>query len=91
MRTIALRSAAGTLTILIAALALIVGSSALRVGAADHLDAPTVRADGRIDINDLYVFQGQNSSHTVLAMTVSPAAGITTGIFPRRLPVLAPS
>ena len=54
--------------------------------AADHLDAPTVRRDGRIDINDIYVFHpggspvdpqaAQNLSRTVLIMTVNPAAGL---------------
>ena len=50
--------------------------------AADHLDAPTVRRDGRIDINDLYVFHPgagsaqQDLSRTVLVMTVNPAAGL---------------
>ena len=76
MRTHALRTIATPLLILGASLALIVGSAAFRVGAADHLDAPTVRTDGRIDINDVYVFQGQNADSTVLAMTIDPAAGI---------------
>ncbi len=76
MRTIALRTIATPLLILGTALALVVGSAAFRVGAADHLDAPTVRGDGRIDINDVYVFQNQNSGNTVLAMTIDPAAGI---------------
>jgi hypothetical protein len=81
MRTIALRGVATPLLILGASLALLVGSAAFRVGAADHLDAPTVRSDGRIDINDVYVFQGHNANNTVLAMTVDPAAGILS---PRR-------
>ena len=76
MRTNVMRTIATPLLILGAAAALVIGSAAFRVGAADHLDAPTVRSDGRIDINDLYVFQGQNSSNTVLAMTIDPAAGI---------------
>ena len=43
---------------------------------ADHLDAPAL-SPGRLeaDINDLYVFQGADPNNTVLAMTVSPAAG----------------
>ncbi|HEY8178877.1 MAG TPA: DUF4331 family protein, partial [Candidatus Limnocylindria bacterium] len=75
MRTFTLRAVAVPLVVLAAA-ALIIGSTALRVGAADHLDAPTVKKDGRIDINDVYVFQGRNASRTVLAMTVNPAAGL---------------
>ena len=57
--------------------------------AADHLDAPTVRRDGRIDINDVYVFHpssnpvnpqaSQDLSRTVLVMTVNPAAGLISG------------
>ncbi|HEU0247315.1 MAG TPA: DUF4331 family protein [Gaiellaceae bacterium] len=50
---------------------------------ADHLDAPTVKKDGRIDINDVYVFHPgspeQNLKRTVLAMTVNPAAGVISG------------
>ena len=76
MRTFALRTVGGPIAILLAAVALVFGSAAFRAGASDHLDAPTVRADGRIDINDLYVFRGHNTTHTVLAMTVDPAAGI---------------
>jgi len=45
---------------------------------ADHLDAPgamppSARADG--DINDVYVFEGQNDDNTVLVMTTHPGAG----------------
>ena len=75
MRTLTLRVVAVPLMVLAAA-ALIIGSTALRAGAADHLDAPTVKKDGRIDINDVYVFQGRNASRTVLVMTVNPAAGL---------------
>ncbi len=44
---------------------------------ADHLDAPGLTSpggDARLDINDVYVFQGSNPSKTVLAATVNPAA-----------------
>jgi hypothetical protein len=75
MRTLTLRAVALPLVVLAAA-ALIIGSTALRVGAADHLDAPTVKKDGRIDINDVYVFQGQSAANTALVMTVNPAAGL---------------
>jgi Domain of unknown function (DUF4331) len=76
MRTTTLRLAAVPLIAVIALAALVIGSNALRVGAADHLDAPTVKTDGRIDINDVYVFEGQDAANTVLVMTVNPAAGI---------------
>jgi hypothetical protein len=76
MRTITLRAVSVTLVVLLAAAGLIIGLNATRVGAADHLDAPTVKHDGRIDINDVYVFQGKNTAHTALVMTVNPAAGL---------------
>jgi len=76
MRTLTLRAIAWPLAVVVAAAALMVGLTALRVGGADHLDAPTVKTDGRIDINDVYVFQGQNAANSVLVMTVNPAAGI---------------
>jgi hypothetical protein len=46
--------------------------------AADHGDSPQVRLDGRMDINDVYVFQSpQTAANTVMIATVSPLAGIT--------------
>ena len=58
--------------------------AAIPAVSADHLDAPAVKKDGRIDINDVYVFhpaksQGQNLNRTVLAVTVNPAAGVMSG------------
>jgi hypothetical protein len=76
IRTLSLRALGATLIVVLAAAALLIGSNAMRVGAADHLDAPTVKHDGRIDINDMYVFQGQNAANTALVMTVNPAAGL---------------
>lgn len=66
------------------ALAMAFGAVALPSRAADHLDAPLVQQDGRIDINDVYVFHpgsgsSQDLSRTVLAMTVNPAAGVISG------------
>jgi hypothetical protein len=44
---------------------------------ADHLDAPGVKTDGRLDINDVYAFQSfDNPDNTVLIMTVNPLAGV---------------
>lgn len=63
----------------IAAIAIV---AAIPAVSADHLDAPTVKKDGRIDINDVYVFHpgaSQNRNKTVLAMTVNPAAGVISG------------
>jgi len=76
MRTFTLRAISATLVVVLAAAGLIIGLNATRVGAADHLDAPTVKHDGRIDINDVYVFQGKNEAKTALVMTVNPAAGL---------------
>ena len=55
-------------------IALMVGAAATETRAADHLDAPLVRADGRLDITDIYAFQSDANS-TVLVMNVNPFAG----------------
>jgi hypothetical protein len=63
-------------------LVLAVGAAPFLTSAADHLDAPSLGSlsagslQGDRDINDVYVFQGKNAARTVVAMTVSPAAGI---------------
>jgi Domain of unknown function (DUF4331) len=64
------------------AAAAVAALAAIPAFSADHLDAPTVKHDGRIDINDVYVFHPgspQDLSKTVLAMTVDPAAGVISG------------
>jgi hypothetical protein len=72
------------IVMLIVMLAMMVGLSALGAGAADHLDAPLVQTDGRLDINDVYAFaKGDN---TVLVMTVNPAAGVLSPTFLRSSP-----
>src|SRR5579864_8893780 len=43
-----------------------------------HLDTPTAREDGRIDLCDLYVFDGADPDTTVLIMTVNPDAGTSS-------------
>jgi hypothetical protein len=61
---------------LITALAL---CTAVWVQAADHLDAPLLRAPnvGDRDINDVYVFQSPaNPNNSVLVMTVNPFSGM---------------
>lgn len=40
-----------------------------------HLDTPIAREDGRVDLCDLYVFDGADPDTTVLIMTVNPDAG----------------
>jgi hypothetical protein len=65
-----------------AAVILTLGAAPFLAQAADHLDAPSLGSlsagslQGDRDINDVYAFDGSNSSKTVLAMTVSPAAGL---------------
>jgi hypothetical protein len=50
----------------------------VQVRAADHGDAPAVRQQENLDINDVYLFQSPaNASNVVMVMTVSPVAGIT--------------
>jgi len=65
------------------AIAAVAALAAIPALSADHLDAPTVKKDGRIDINDVYVFHPgpsqNNLGRTVLAMTVNPAAGVISG------------
>ena len=64
----------------VAALAVTAALAPGLAGAADHLDAPGVTADGRTDINDLYAFQSPgDDDSTVLIMTVNPLSGILSG------------
>ena len=79
MRTAILNRGVTLFVLALLGLAMVVGSAALRVGAADHLDAPTVKSDHRIDINDVYVFQGANAANTVLVMTTNVHAGFLSG------------
>ena len=59
------------------ALALAFGLVALPVRAADHLDGPMAKHDGRLDITDVYAFQSpSNPANTVLIMNVDPVAGV---------------
>lgn len=45
--------------------------------ASDHLDAPAIMIDGRMDINDTYIFKSTDAANsTAMIMTVNPAAGI---------------
>jgi len=62
------------------ALAVSLGYAALPTLAADHLDAPAVKKDGRTDITDIYAFQSkEHSGNTVLIMDVNPLAGVVSG------------
>jgi hypothetical protein len=42
-----------------------------------HFDTPTAREDPRINVCDLYLFEG-SPGHTVMAMTVNPDAGVSS-------------
>ena len=77
-----------------AALTLALGGAPLLVSGADHLDAPALGGltngsgdfaphseHGDRDINDVYVFQGSNSSRTVLAMTTNPATNFFGAVY----------
>jgi hypothetical protein len=83
MRTLTLRAIATSLIAVLALAALVIGSAAMRVGAADHLDAPSLGSlsvgalKGDRDINDVYVFPAAGN-RTVLAMTTNPAVNIPT-------------
>jgi hypothetical protein len=73
-----------SLTLAVAVLAATFGLAPLRSQAADHLDAPTAKKDGRVDINDVYLFHPgapghQDLGRTVMVMTVNPAAGVISG------------
>ncbi len=47
---------------------------------ADHLDSPSVRVDGSLDINDLYAFQSPtNPNNVVFIVTLNPLAGVLSG------------
>ncbi len=62
---------------LVAVAVLLVGVAPRFSGAADHLDAPAVAADGQTDINDVFAFQSPTTAaNTVLIMTVNPLAGV---------------
>jgi len=81
MRTLTLRAIAFPLVAVLVLAALVIGSAALRVGAADHLDAPSLGSlsvgatKGDRDINDVYVFPAAGN-RTVLAMTTNPAVNV---------------
>src|SRR6266496_5270600 len=58
-------------------LVLAFGLVALPAKAADHLDGPMAKHDGRLDITDVYAFQSpSNPANTVLIMNVDPVAGV---------------
>ena len=86
MRASVMRTVAAPILILASLLALIVGSAARGVGAADHLDAPSLGSltagavKGDRDINDVYVFPAAGN-RTVLAMTTHPAVNTPINAF----------
>ena len=62
------------IAIAVLAIATVIALPVFTAQGADHLDAPLVQADGRIDINDVYAFVDEDD--TVLIMTVNPLAGV---------------
>src|SRR5947207_5238737 len=74
----------------VTSLILTVAAAPLFVGAADHLDAPSlghvsvdgagnvsvVKNGGQLDINDLYAFKSASAGWTTLALTVNPAVNV---------------
>jgi uncharacterized protein DUF4331 len=59
------------------AVMLVFGLVAAPARAADHLDGPMAKHDGRLDITDVYAFQSpSNPANTVLIMNVDPVAGV---------------
>lgn len=81
MRTAILNRSATLFVLALTALAVVLGSAAMRAGAADHLDAPSLGSlsvgslKGDRDINDVYVFPAAGN-RTVLAMTTNPAVNV---------------
>ena len=81
MRTAILNRSSTLVVLALLGLAMVVGSAALRVGAADHLDAPSLGSlsvgslKGDRDINDVYVFPA-SGNRTVLVMTTNPAVNV---------------
>ena len=64
--------------VLVAAFLLAIAAIPLASFGADHLDAPSLTspgARGELDVNDIYVFEGEDAGNTVLVMTVNPNAG----------------
>ncbi|MGH2475087.1 MAG: DUF4331 family protein, partial [Candidatus Limnocylindrales bacterium] len=65
------RRAGATLGLLASAgLVAALGAGPLLVNGADHLDAPTAKADHRIDITDIYAFK--SAGGTTLVLNVNP-------------------
>jgi hypothetical protein len=86
VRATTLRAVTAPVLVILATVALVLGAAALRVEAADHLDAPTLGSlstgalKGDRDINDVYVFDVPGN-RTVLAMTTHPAVNFAINPF----------
>jgi hypothetical protein len=70
MRSIS-RTAGAAVLLVVAALVAAVGVAPMLVAGADHLDAPTVKTDKRIDITDIYAFRS-GAGRTTLVLNVNP-------------------
>lgn len=72
-----MRKLATIAALVLVVLAMMVGAASVQIRAADHLDAPLVKTDGRIDITDVYAFRSPTTlADTVLIVNVNPLAGI---------------
>jgi hypothetical protein len=82
------RTAGAGVLLLVAAIVAAIGVAPMLVSGADHLDAPTVKADKRIDITDIYAFRS-GAGVTTLVLNVnpllSPAASETAHFRPSAL------
>jgi len=58
-----------------AAVIMAVGLAPLGVGAADHLDSPTVSSMGAADLTDVYAYSTTDKTRSVLIANVNPGAG----------------
>ncbi len=64
------RAATSVGLLALAGLVASIGAGTLLVSAADHLDAPTTKANHRLDITDLYAFK--SAGGTTLVLNVNP-------------------
>lgn len=70
---------AAVLVILSAAALVTTGVDVRTSRAADHFDSPSVQADGRTDINDMYIFPAKKKKkETAMIMTVAPLVGLSS-------------
>lgn len=85
--TLVRKSSTALLAFLLMAVIAITGSTPDVASSADHLDAPGLASPGgdpRLDLNDLFVFEGADSENTVLALTLNPVAAGDSSFIDRK-------